>query len=138
VEALGQKLGLAGRLILTGLRRDVPELMAAFDVFVLSSLWEGLPRVLPQALATGLPVVATAIDGSAEVIEHGANGLLTPPGEPAALARAVLQLLQDRSLAQRIGEAGRVRAAEFDVRTMADQIVALYDSLLLQKKLGNG
>jgi phosphatidylinositol alpha-mannosyltransferase len=93
--------------------------------------------VLPQALATGLPVVATAIDGSAEVIEHGANGLLTPPGEPAALARAVLQLLQDRPLAQRIGEAGRVRAAEFDVRTMVDQIAVLYDSLL-RKKLSNG
>jgi glycosyltransferase involved in cell wall biosynthesis len=136
VEALAQELGLAERLILTGLRQDVPELLAAFDVFVLSSLWEGLPRVLPQAMATGLPVVATAIDGSAEVIEHGVNGLLTPPGDPPALAQAVLQLLQDRSLAQRMGEAGRARAAEFDVRTMAGQIDALYLSLM-QKKLGD-
>ncbi len=91
VEALAQELGIADRLVLTGLRRDIPELMAAFDLFTLSSLWEGLPRVLPQAMATGLPIVATAVDGSSEVIEQGVNGLLTPPGEPDRLADAIAE-----------------------------------------------
>jgi len=105
VEALVAELKLIYWLVLTGLRRDVPELMAAFDIFVLSSLWEGLPRVLPQAMATGLPIVATAIDGNAEAIEDGVNGLLVPPGQPAALAQAVIRLLRDPQMAGRMGEA---------------------------------
>lgn len=138
VEGLARELGLAERLVLTGLRRDVPELMAAMDLFALSSLWEGLPRVLPQAMATGLPIVATAIDGSSEAIDEGVNGLLTPPGDPQALAQGVIRLLRDPALARRMGEAGRARAAEFDVRTMVAQIDALYRALLANKKIGDG
>lgn len=133
VKALAAQLGVADRLVLTGLRRDIPELMAAMDIFVLSSLWEGLPRVLPQAMASGLPIGATAIDGSAEAIEEGVNGLLTPPGEPQRLAEAVIRLLRDPELARRMGAAGRVRAVEFDVRTMVAQIAGLYQELLRQK-----
>jgi glycosyltransferase involved in cell wall biosynthesis len=133
VTALAQELGVAGRLVLTGLRPDVPELLAAMDIFALSSLWEGLPRVIPQAMATGLPVVATAIDGSAEAIAEGVNGLLTPPGDPQALAAGVIRLLRNPALARQMGEAGRVRVAEFDVRTMVAQIAALYEDLLAQK-----
>lgn len=138
VERLARELGLAERLVLTGLRRDVPELMAAMDIFALSSLWEGLPRVLPQAMATGLPIVATAIDGSCEAIDEGVNGLLTPPGDPHALAQGVIRLLGDPALARRMGEAGRARAAEFDVRVMVAQIDGLYRALLAKKKHGNG
>ncbi|MCL4862002.1 MAG: glycosyltransferase family 4 protein [Caldilineaceae bacterium] len=138
VERLARELGLAERLVLTGLRRDVPELMAAMDLFALSSLWEGLPRVLPQAMATGLPIVATAIDGSSEAIDEGVNGLLTPPGDPHALAQGVIRLLRDPALARRMGEAGRARAAEFDVRAMVAQIDGLYRALLAKKKIGDG
>jgi glycosyltransferase involved in cell wall biosynthesis len=134
VVALAAELGIAGQLVLTGLRRDVPELMAAMDLFVLSSLWEGLPRVLPQAMASGLPVVATAIDGSAEAVTEGVNGLLTPPGNPQALAECVIRLLRDPALAQQMGEAGRTRAIDFDVRTMVAQIAALYETLLAKKR----
>lgn len=136
VEALAAKLGLTKRLILTGLRRDVPELMAEFDIFVLSSLWEGLPRVIPQAMATGLPIVATAIDGNVEAIEDGVNGLLVPPGQPEALAQAVIHLLRDPQMARRMGQAGRTRADEFGARKMVDDITNLYEELLARRELG--
>ncbi|MBN1977594.1 MAG: glycosyltransferase family 4 protein [Anaerolineae bacterium] len=130
VEARIAAAGLAARFRLTGLRRDVPDLLHSFDLFALSSLWEGLPRVLPQAMAAGLPVVATAVDGNAEAVEDGVNGLLTPPGDPAALASALLRLLDDPALAARLGAAGRERAEEFGARKMVDDIAALYETLL--------
>ena len=135
VEALAAGLELTNWLILTGLRRDVPELMAAFDIFVLSSLWEGLPRVLPQAMVAGLPIVATAIDGNAEAIEDGVNGLLVPPGHPAALAQAVIRLLRDPQMARRMGQAGRACADEFGARKMVGEIANLYEELLSRKGL---
>lgn len=135
VEALAAELGIAERLVLTGLRRDVPELLATFDIFVLSSLWEGLPRVLPQAMATALPVVATAIDGNAEIVRDGVNGLLTPPGDPPALADALLRLLADPDLARRMGEAGRAGVDEFGAVRMVEQIAELYRHLLREKGL---
>jgi glycosyltransferase involved in cell wall biosynthesis len=130
VEKALAAAGIAGRVILTGLRRDVPELMAAFDVFVLSSLWEGLPRVLPQAMASGLPIVCTAADGSAEAVEEGVNGFLVARGETAVLASRTLQLLQDEELRRRMGENGRSRAPEFSAEIMVWQIAALYQTLL--------
>ncbi len=133
VEALARQLGIADRLILTGLRRDVPELLNAFDVFALSSLWEGLPRVLPQALATGLPVVATAIDGNAEAVQDGVNGLLVPPGKPAALAQQIKNLLENPTLAVQLGKAGRLRAAEFGAVKMVEDLSALYTRLIAQQ-----
>jgi len=130
VEALTTELGIADRFVLTGLRRDVPELMAAFDLFALSSLWEGLPRVLPQAMATGLPIVATACDGSAEAITNGENGYLVPPGDPAALAKQCCQLLDDPALAEQFGVMGQERVGEFSDGRMVEQIAALYRDLL--------
>jgi glycosyltransferase involved in cell wall biosynthesis len=135
VEGLAAELGITDRLVLTGLRRDVPELMAAFDIFALSSLWEGLPRVLPQAMATGLPVVATAIDGNAEAVQDGLNGRLVPPSDPAALAQAVGELLGSPQLAVEMGAAGRQRALEFSAQQMVDDIAALYTRLMAQKGL---
>jgi glycosyltransferase involved in cell wall biosynthesis len=135
VEALASELGIADRLVLTGLRRDVPELMAMFDIFVLSSLWEGLPRVLPQAMATGLPVVATAIDGNAEIITDGMTGRLVPPGTPPAIAQAVIELLQDKQLATTLGQAGKEKSDEFSARKMVDDIEQLYKHLLRQKEI---
>ncbi len=130
VESALQMGGLTAQTILTGLRRDVPELMAAFDLFVLSSLWEGLPRVLPQAMASGLPIVCTAADGSAEAIEEGVNGFLVGKGETAVLADRVVQLLADGELRRRMGENGRARAPEFGAEKMVREIDALYQSLL--------
>ena len=91
-----------------------------------SSLWEGLPRVIPQAMAAGLPVVATAIDGSAEAIVHGETGILVPPRDPAALGAALAALLRDPERARAMGKAGRARVVEFDMYRMVDAIEALY------------
>ncbi len=133
VEQLARELGIADRLVLTGLRRDVPELLAAFDLFALSSLWEGLPRVLPQAMATRLPIVATACDGSAEAVEDGVNGFLVPPGEPAVLAQRLCQLLAQPPLAEQLGAAGYARVQEFSDRGMVHAIDQLYTKLLTAK-----
>jgi glycosyltransferase involved in cell wall biosynthesis len=127
--------GLSERFHLTGLRRDVPELLTAFDVFALSSLWEGLPRVLPQAMAARLPIVATATDGNAEAVTDGVNGRLVPPGEPQALACAVVDLLRNPVEARRMGEAGYARVKEYGARRMVEQIAQLYEELLRQKGL---
>lgn len=135
VEQLAAELGIANRLVLTGLRRDVPELLAAFDLFALSSLWEGLPRVLLQAMATRLPVVATACDGSAEAIATGVNGFLVPPGEPTQLAERLCQLLAQPALAQQMGAAGYARVEEFSDRGMVKAIATLYAELLKAKGL---
>jgi glycosyltransferase involved in cell wall biosynthesis len=130
VEAEIAARGLTERTRLTGLRRDVPDLMHSFDVFALTSLWEGLPRVLPQAMAAGLPIVATAVDGNAEAVTDGVNGFLTPPGDAQAMASALLHLLDDPSLAAQMGQAGRIRAADFGARKMVSDIAILYEALL--------
>jgi glycosyltransferase involved in cell wall biosynthesis len=89
VEALLRANGLEQRVRFLGVRRDVPELMSAADGYVLSSAWEGMPVVLLEAAAVELPVVATQVGGVSEVVEDGTTGLLVPPSDPAALARAM-------------------------------------------------
>lgn len=135
VEQRLTELGIAERTILTGLRRDVPELMAIFDIFVLSSLWEGLPRVLPQAMASSLPIVCTRADGSSEAVREGVNGFLVPRSEPAALAAKVNLLLADAELRRRMGEEGRHLAPEFGAAKMVQEIDALYRRLLARPPL---
>jgi glycosyltransferase involved in cell wall biosynthesis len=128
-----ERLGVGARFQFLGLRLDVPELLGAFDIFVLPSLWEGLPRVIPQAMAAGLPVVATDVGGNVEAVEPGVNGLLVPPGDATAVAEAVLQLIRDPETARQMGEKGRDRAKEFDLQHMLRQLEALYDRLLSEK-----
>ncbi len=130
VEADLATRALGDRVRLLGLRHDVPDLLATFDVFVLSSRWEGLPRVLPQAMAAGLPIVATEVDGSGEAIVPGENGFLVPPAEPGALARHVLELVDDPASRARLGADGRARAAAFDVGVMVRDIETLYARLM--------
>lgn len=132
VEAQVVALGLTECVHLTGLQDDVPDLLHSFDIFALTSLWEGLPRVLPQAMAAGLPIVATAVDGNAEAVTDGANGFLTPPGDPHAMAAALLRLLEDPALARQMGEAGQARAEEFSAHKMVSDIAVLYETLLLE------
>jgi len=125
------RLGLADLFHVLGLRDDVPKLLAAADVFLLTSRWEGLPRVLPQAMAAGLPVVATAVDGSPEAVSEGETGYLCPPGDVEALAARLLHLIENPTLARAMGRAGRERVTpEFDVRDMVSRIAALYDEIL--------
>jgi glycosyltransferase involved in cell wall biosynthesis len=133
VEAEIHHRDLNSAIHLTGLRRDVPDLMHSFDIFALSSLWEGLPRVLPQAMAAGLPIVATAVDGNAEAVTDGVNGLLTPPGDVQRFAEALLALLADPTLATRMGQMGLVKVDEFGARNMVQGIDLLYEELQAQR-----
>ncbi len=130
VERAIEEGRIADRTVLTGQRSDVPELMAAFDIFVLSSLWEGLPRVLPQAMATRLPIVCTRVDGCAEVVSDGINGYLVEPGAIDAMADRVGRLLADAGLRARMGAEGLARVSEFDASRMVADMDGVYRELL--------
>ncbi|MBB2204435.1 glycosyltransferase family 4 protein [Gluconacetobacter takamatsuzukensis] len=116
---------LGGRLRRLGYRSDIPALLAAADIFVLPSHFEGLPMSVIEAMLCGLPVVATEIPGPREQVVAGRTGLLVPPGEVAPLARALLRLVRDTDLRYRMGEAGRYRAlARYDEATVTANAVA--------------
>ena len=133
-EALIRELHLEQDIILAGLRMDVPDLLHAMDIFTLTSLWEGLPRVIPQAMIAGLPVVANNVDGNAEIIRDGVNGFLTPPGDISLMAERIIRLLKDQPLKQAIVAQGRETAAqEFSLHDMVKKIETLYDELLTLK-----
>jgi glycosyltransferase involved in cell wall biosynthesis len=131
VENRLQEEGIRDRTILTGLRRDVANLMSAMDIFMLSSLWEGLPRVIPQAMAMGLPVVANQADGTDDAIHDGENGYLCSPGEVEIMAERCQELIREPLKRLEMGERGRAYATkEFDLRRMITQIETLYEQLL--------
>jgi len=109
LERLARSLDLEDRLIITGYRSDVPRLLAATDVVVLPSLWEGLPICLLEAMAAGLPVIATAVDGSVEVVMPGKTGILVPTEHPQALAEAILFLLEHPQARAAFGTRGQER-----------------------------
>ena len=129
VERLVQDLGLAGAARVDGARHDVKEILRNATLFVLSSTSEGIALTLLEAMAAGLPVVATRVGGNAEVVADGETGLLVPARSPEALADAMLTLLSDRRKCREMGRAGRERvAALFDVR----RTVASYERLYLE------
>jgi glycosyltransferase involved in cell wall biosynthesis len=112
MAALLHDAGLGNRLRLLGYREDVPDLMAAADIFVLPSRFEGLPMSVIEAMLTGLPVIATNVRGPAEQVVPEITGLLVPPGDPPALAAALVRLVADKKLQARLGAAGRERAMQ--------------------------
>jgi glycosyltransferase involved in cell wall biosynthesis len=114
------------------LRDDVPEILPAFDVLLLASRWEGLPLVIPQAMASGVPIVATAVDGNREVLRDGENGLLAPPTCPEPLAEAVLRL-RDQDLATRLAAAGHETARDFALERTIPKLEQLYAECAREK-----
>ena len=125
------RLGLERSVQLPGERADVRAWMHAADVFVLPSLWEGLPNALLEAMALGLPTVASRVDGVPEAVTDGIEGVLVKPEDPAALAAALDSLLADAALRRRLGEAGRARVAkEFTVPAMLSGTQACYREVL--------
>ena len=116
---------------------SVSDLMCAMDVFVLTSLWEGLPRVLPQAMATGLPIVCTRAEGSVEAVSEDETGFLVEPGDPKAIATKIEFLLKDAASRRRMGSEGRRRVSEFCATRMIAEIDALYQRLLTRAGLNN-
>lgn len=130
IEAEVRRLGLSDAFSLTGWRRDIAEVMRCFDVFVLTSLWEGLPRVYLEALASGVPIVGTKVDGAAEVIQEGVNGYLTEPGDVRSLAERVISLLSDPNAATQMGRNGQALPEEFDIYEMVRQQEREYEHLV--------
>ena len=104
--------------------------MAALDVLLHTSLWEGLPRVLPEAIASGVPIVATSVDGTSDILKEGQTGIVRPPGDVEGLAAGVKRLLLDRPFARRLAERARSVLAEFDIDDMVRAQERLYLSLL--------
>lgn len=131
LEALAARLGVADRALFLGNRSDIPELLAACDVFALPSLYEGSSLAVLEAMAAGRAIVTSRIEGTDELIEDGVSGLLVPPRNPAALAAALRTLLGDPGLRQRLGAAARARAvAEFSPGGTAARVAELYEEAL--------
>jgi glycosyltransferase involved in cell wall biosynthesis len=113
-----------------GSRRDVPQLLAAADVFVLSSLWEGQPITVIEAMVIGKPIIATSVDGIIEMLIHEDNALLVPPRSISSLSTAMMRLINEPSLRKRLSSSARVTAmGHFTAQRMADQIGELYISV---------
>jgi glycosyltransferase involved in cell wall biosynthesis len=130
LRALSAALNVESRVMFTGMRDDVFEVLCAFDVFALSSRYEGLPIALLEAMAARVPPVATRVGGIPEVITDGRDGLLVEPEDPESLARAISRLLDDPCLRSNIGEAAAARSAEFDLAGAMDRTQSLYDIAL--------
>lgn len=128
-ETIG-RLGLEPVVRLLGMRADVPDLLPLFDLFVLCSLSEGISLSILEAMAAGLPIVATAVGGNPEIVEAG-TGVLVPPASPSAVARAILALGQDTAIRRRMGRCAQERVrAHFSLERMVADYQALYSRLL--------
>jgi glycosyltransferase involved in cell wall biosynthesis len=131
LEAQARELGVADRCVFLGDRSDVPDLLAAADLLVLPSLFEGLPVSVLEAMAAQRPVVATAIGGTDEAVTHELTGLLVPPRDPTALASAIRRIRSDPALARRLAAAGRARVErEFSSAVTARSVMRIYDELM--------
>jgi glycosyltransferase involved in cell wall biosynthesis len=131
LEALAAGLGIAERVRFLGHRTDIPQLLAACDVFVLPSLYEGSSLAVLEAMAARRAVLSSAIGGTEELIDDGDSGLLVPPGDAAALEDALDRLLADRKLRETLGARARERVeASFTRQAMADQVVEIYERVL--------
>ena len=133
LEKVVQNLELTDYVRFTGNRRDIPEIIASLDIVILPSLWEGLPVVLLEAMAAAKPVVATAVNGTIEVVQDGKTGILVSPNDSASLANGIRELLIDKNKAKSMGLAGRLFVKEnFSSKEMVKKINSLYIKLLEQ------
>ncbi len=131
-----EDLKIRDNIVFTGLveRKEIPKLISIMDVVVHTSLREGLPRVLPEALAMAKPVIAFEIDGIVEIIKDGMNGYLIPPKDSRKLANSIIHLLQDKEKAKRMGEAGREMVnPAFELEVMLERISDVYKESIQQR-----
>jgi glycosyltransferase involved in cell wall biosynthesis len=136
MEELARKLNLEGSVIFTGQREDVDDILRDVDIVVHPSLSEGLSNVILEAMAAALPVVATRVGGTPELVQDGTTGLLVPPGNAFNLAQAIARLLDDPALARGFGDAGRHRIVqEFSIDRMLRQTEDLYWKLWEKRQL---
>jgi glycosyltransferase involved in cell wall biosynthesis len=135
LQQYAERLGVADRVMFTGLRTDIPSLLASVNVAVMPSLNEALSNVLLESMAAGAPTVATRVGGTPEALVDGVTGLLVPPADTTALATAIVRLLNNPSLATHLGRAARLRIADaFSVKRMVSATEDLYLELLERKQ----
>jgi glycosyltransferase involved in cell wall biosynthesis len=128
-------LGIESRVRFLGVRSDIPDLLRAADVFVFPSRWEGNPLSVMEAMATGLPVIATAVGGVPELVEDGVSGILIPNEDRDALVAAMQRMVEQPDLRVQMGQAARCRAVErFDIRQTVRAYEALYEEILQRKR----
>jgi glycosyltransferase involved in cell wall biosynthesis len=131
LTALAIRFGVGDSVQLLGERQDVPDCLAAMDIFVLPSLNEGMGRALIEAMAAGRPVIASRVGGVPAIVEDRRTGLLVPPGNSAVLAAAITELLLRPDLAKELGEAARVKIDDrFGVQAMVQAVEAVFDRAL--------
>ncbi len=135
MESLAKNLGISKSVTFAGYRENVPDLMASSDAFLLTSKSEGVPQVVTQALGLGLPVVATAVGGVPELIEHEKTGLLVPAEDPEAVKDALVRLAKDPVKAKQMGAEGKIRAhARFSLNAMLNTTEHLLVELVGSKE----
>jgi glycosyltransferase involved in cell wall biosynthesis len=133
IEALVNKLGLRDKLTLSGWRRDIPRILAACDIFALTSYWEGFPIAVLEAMAASKPIVATDTAGITEIIRDGENGYLVKPGDIWKMAEKISLLLDDSPLRERMGRAAlKSLSIGFTTTDMCQNTYNLYSSLIKQ------
>jgi glycosyltransferase involved in cell wall biosynthesis len=138
LEAYAHMLGVDDRVVFLGYRKDIPDLLASCDLFVLPSLYEGFPLSILEAMAAGKPVIASAAGGSDEAIVHEETGLLVPQADAASLTRTIQRVLSDPALALRLAAAGKARAyEEFSIETMVQRVTDVYHELLASRRFSN-
>ena len=130
LQAKAHALSVEHAVRFIGVYTEIPQLLQTADVFVLPSLWEGLPVAMLEAMLAGIPVVASQVEGVEEVIQNDENGLLVPPGDPEALSRALIQLLQDRSAQEKLGAAGK---ATVEKEYTAERMCRSYEELFTNR-----
>ena len=136
LQALAREAGVAERILFTGYRTDVPDVMAALDIKLFASEREGLPQVLVQAAAVGLPVLAFEAEGVRELVHEGKNGHVFGQGDVAGMARALTELMEQPQRRRRMSEYGPGLVDErWTIETMQAKTVALYDELLRERGL---
>jgi glycosyltransferase involved in cell wall biosynthesis len=135
IGRLAEERGVARAIIMPGYVEDTPSLLAALDIFMLPSHWEGLPAAIVEAMHAGLPIITTKVGGIPELVRDGQEALLIEPAAPGAIAEAVCRLARDRELAAHLGQAARRRAEnEFSIEAMVRRTESIYEQLLAQKR----
>jgi len=130
IQKMIEEKNLKECVFLTGWRRDIPQILAAADIIVLTSLWEGLPRTIIEAIASKKPIVATKVDGTADIIQDGYNGFLAQPHDIETIASKIITLLEDKALYNKFIHNSQAVLNEFDINLMVEQQEKLYLELI--------
>ncbi len=135
LKKMASRFGLEKKVKFLGWRPDVAEMMSAFDLFVLPSINEGMGRVLVEAMALGKPIVASDIGGIPDLVVHGINGFLVPPGDVGSLSATIINLIERPDKMREMGDNGKKRAPDFSADAMVKKIDKLYEEMLERKQI---